>query len=109
MKNETSRRDFLGISALGLAAAVTPKDNVPPPAAAATAPENQTSKAGSVISIWVTFGDERFAPAPQATWSSSATARGSDQIQLNLTVKFQEILGFGVAFTDATCYTFNQL
>jgi hypothetical protein len=33
MKNETSRRDFLGISVLGLVAAVTPKEAVPAPAA----------------------------------------------------------------------------
>src|SRR5271155_5810245 len=109
MKNETSRRDFLGISALGLAAAVTPKEKLPPPAAAAAGPENQTSKDGSVISIWVTSGDERFATAPQATWSPSSAAPGSDQIQLNPGAKFQEIVGFGGAFTDATCYMFNQL
>src|ERR1700740_1329030 len=109
VKNETSRRDFLGISALGLAAAVTPKEKLPPPAVSTIVPENQASKAGSVISIWVTSGDERFAPAPQATWSPSPAAPGSDQIQLNPGVKFQEILGFGGAFTDATCYMFNQL
>ena len=28
---------------------------------------------------------------------------------LNPATKYQEILGFGGAFTDATCYTFNQL
>ncbi len=109
MKNETSRRDFLGISALGLAAAVTPKEKLPPRAATATGPENQASKEGSAISSWVTSGDERFAPTPQATWSPSPTAPGSDQIQLNPGAKFQEILGFGGAFTDATCYMFNQL
>ena len=109
MKIETSRRDFLGISALGLAAAVTPTEKVSPSAAAATGPENQTSKNGSVISSWVTSGDERFVTAPPATWSPSSAASGTDQIQLNPGVKFQEILGFGGAFTDATCYMFNQL
>ncbi len=109
MKNETSRRDFLGISALGLAAAVTPKQKVLPRAAAAAAPENQTPKDGSAISMWVTSGEERFAPAPRATWSPASSAPGSDRIQLNPDVKFQEILGFGGAFTDATCYMFNQL
>jgi glucosylceramidase len=109
VKNETSRRDFLGISALGLAAAVTRTEKVPPPSAAVTGLENARSKDGSVISIWVTSGDERFAPAPPATWSTSSAAPGADQIQLNPGVKFQEILGFGGAFTDAACYTFNQL
>src|ERR1700691_6459353 len=88
VQNETSRRDFLGISALGLAAAVTAKEKVSPSAAAAAAPENQASKAGSVISIWVTSGDERLAPAPQASWSPSSGAPRSDQIQLTSRVKF---------------------
>ena len=34
---------------------------------------------------------------------------GADQIQLNLGAKFQEIQGFGGAFTDAACYMLNQL
>jgi glucosylceramidase len=109
VKNETSRRDFLGISALGLAAAVTPKEKVPPPASAADGLKSQTSKPSPLISIWVTSGDERFAPAPEVSWSPSSAAPGVDQIQLNPGVKFQEILGFGGAFTDAACYMFNQL
>jgi glucosylceramidase len=109
VKNETSRRDFLGISALGVAAAVTPREKVPPPASAAAGPKNQTSKQGSLISVWVTSGDERFAPAPQTAWGPSSATPGADQIQLNPDVKFQEILGFGGAFTDAACYMFNQL
>jgi len=109
VKNETSRRDFLGISALGLAAAVTPKEEVSPRAFAAAGPKNQTSKQSSLISIWVTSGDERFAPAPPTAWSPSSAASGADQIQLNPDLKFQEILGFGGAFTDAACYMFNQL
>ena len=36
-------------------------------------------------------------------------APGAVQIVLNPTLKFQEILGFGGAFTDAACYTFNRL
>jgi glucosylceramidase len=109
VKNETSRRDFLGISALGLAAAVTPKEMVPSPATAIPEPENLASLGGSVISIWVTSGEERFAPASPATWTPSSAAPGADHIQLNPDLKFQEILGFGGALTDATCYMFNQL
>jgi glucosylceramidase len=43
------------------------------------------------------------------TWHPAAGTPVNDQIQLNPTIKFQEILGFGGAFTDATCYMFNQL
>jgi glucosylceramidase len=110
MGNQTSRRKFLGISALGLAAAVVP-DVVRPMAAATAKPSsgNEMLHNNPQISIWVTSGDERFAVAPQATWRPAVGTPASDQLLLNPSIKFQEILGFGGAFTDATCYMFNQL
>ena len=110
MKNHTSRRSFLGISALGLAAAVVP--DVALPMAAATAKPafgNDMSSTSPEISIWVTSGAEHFAGAPQAVWRAAAGTTTGDYLQLNPSTKFQEILGFGGAFTDATCYMFNQL
>jgi len=110
MTNRTSRRSFLELSAVGLAAAIVP--DVIRPAAAATATlasAKETSNRSPEISIWVTSGDERFASAPQATWHPAMGTPANPQLQLNPSTKFQEILGFGGAFTDATCYTFNQL
>ncbi len=105
---KTSRRKFLGLSALGLAAAVTPGELIRP-AAAASEPANENSNVSLEIAVWVTAGDERFAAAPKATWSLASATQGADQIRLNPGAKFQTILGFGGAFTDAACYTFNQL
>jgi glucosylceramidase len=107
--NQISRRNFIGMSALGLAAAAIPE--VVPPAAAEAAKLLSGSEMlnSPEISIWVTSGEERFAVAPRATWRSAAGTPANDQLQLNPTIKFQEILGFGGAFTDATCYMFNQL
>ena len=110
MTHPTSRRSFLELSALGLAAAIVP--DVVRPAAAATAKlasGNQMSNSSPQISIWVTSGDERFAAAPPATWRPAAGTPAGDPLQLNPSTKFQETLGFGGAFTDATCYMFNQL
>lgn len=111
MSNQTSRRSFLGISAMGLmAAAVT--DVVRPASATTvtmTGSGNEMSTSSPEISMWVTSGDERFAAAPRATWRPAAGTPTSDQLRLNPSVKFQEVLGFGGAFTDATCYTFNRL
>ena len=107
--NQISRRNFLEMSALGLAAAAVP-DVVPPASAEEAKPPSASEMLNSPeISIWVTSGDERFAVAPRATWRSAAGTPANDQLQLNPTIKFQEILGFGGAFTDATCYMFNQL
>lgn len=108
MTNETSRRDFLGISALGLAAAVAPKE-VARSAAAAIGQDHEPAKIGGEISMWVTSGEDRFAAASRVKWSAASTTAGADQIRLDPGIQFQEILGFGGAFTDAACYTFNQL
>jgi len=108
MAQQTSRRSFLGISALGLAAAVAP-DELVGPAVAASEPENQRSNIHPDISVRVTSGDQRFAAAPKATWRRASPTPGSDQLRLNPGTKFQPILGFGGAFSDAACYTFNRL
>jgi glucosylceramidase len=107
--NQISRRNFLEMSALGLAAAAVP-DVVSPASAEAAKPASTSEMLNSPqISTWVTSGEERFAVAPRATWRPAAGTPANDQLQLNPTIKFQEILGFGGAFTDATCYMFNQL
>jgi len=108
MARQTSRRNFLGLSAFGLAATVVPGELVRP-AVAASELTNETSNVHPDISIWVTSGDERFAAAPKATWRPASGTAGNDQLRLNPSVKFQQILGFGGAFTDAACYSFNRL
>jgi glucosylceramidase len=108
MTRQTSRRGFLGLSALGLAAAVTPYESVRP-AAPVSEFENETSRVSPEISVWVTSGEERFAAAPKAAWRPAWSTPGADQLRLNPGTKFQRILGFGGAFTDAACYTFNRL
>jgi glucosylceramidase len=107
MSSQTSRRSFLGVSALGLAAAAVPA--AVRPAAAVTKSGDETSNSSREISIWETSGDQRFAAATRVTWSPTVGASTTDQLWLNPSTKFQEILGFGGAFTDAACYTFNQL
>src|ERR1700729_2309880 len=102
--NQISRRNFLEMSALGLAAAAVP-DVVPPAPAGEAKPASASEMLNSPeISIWVTSGEERFAIAPRATWRPASGTPANDQLQLNPTIKFQEILGFGGAFTDAACY-----
>jgi glucosylceramidase len=72
-------------------------------------PVNETPKVGAEISIWVTVGEERFAAAPPAIWGPAPETPRADQIRLDPAKKFQEILGFGGAFTEAACTMFNQL
>ena len=107
--NRISRRNFLRISAMGFAAAAVPK--VLPPASAEEAQLGSVSEMlhSREISVWVTSGDERFVSAPRVTWRPASGEPVNDRVQLNPSIKFQGILGFGGAFTDATCYMFNQL
>jgi len=76
----TSRRDFLGISALGLAAGVVANEAgavVLRPTVSADADSDAAAAIlapDTDISVWVTAGDERFAAAPKAAWVASGMA-----------------------------------
>lgn len=97
---------------MGLASAVARGESVRP-RSIVTDTENQNANINPEISVWVTSGDDRFASAPKARWTpvsaAASAASSADYIQLNPGTNFQQILGFGGAFTDATCYTFNRL
>ncbi len=101
MSSEQTRREFLKISAIGVSAAATtdlasafPRSGVPP----------QSQE----ISVRVTGGTNRYANAPSLVWRNADKATDG-AIMINPDRKFQEMLGFGAAFTDAACYTFNRL
>ena len=94
--SETTRRDFLRIISVATAALIAPRSS-----GAATALE-------SGIHGWVTSGDRRFAPIEAPQWRA-ASGNLSSVIQVDPTHRYQEILGFGGAFTDASCYLFNKL
>jgi glucosylceramidase len=100
-----TRRTFLELSAFGLAAVAGPKavrsetvGNSP-----------QAAKSLSPISVWVTSDNERVASSPSLVWSPSSAPTGAEQLQLTPQMRYQEILGFGGAFTDAACYSLNRL
>jgi glucosylceramidase len=108
MARKTSRRGFLGLSALGLAAAVAPGELIQSVTAASQGGNESLNVSGD-ISVWVTSGEDRFAAAAKVSWRPVAPTAGTEQIRLDPSTKFQQVLGFGGAFTDATCYMFNQL
>jgi glucosylceramidase len=60
------------------------------------------------IDVHLTSGSRRFAREAPVSWRPATTAP-DDAIVLNPREKYQNVLGFGAAFTDAACYTFNQL
>ena len=100
-----TRRGFLEISALGLAAAAVPD------ALGAGRADRKLPPGHSQISVWVTSDNQRYQAGPVIRWNelSGDAGAAAGRIQINPDEKFQGILGFGGAFTDAACYTFNRL
>src|SRR4029077_15296335 len=100
MSAAQTRRNFLKLSAAGLAASTA----LPSWGAPSSSPPG-----ASEITVRVTDEKRLFERAPALAWRSGPGKPSAGIIQLNPETKFQEILGFGAAFTDASCYTFNQL
>src|SRR5580765_4981504 len=94
---EQSRREFLKLSACGVVAAGG--------ARAATA---FPAPVPGEISVRVTGAQVRYQGAAPVRWKSGVRSTGP-VVVLDPEKKYQEILGFGAAFTDAACYTFNRL
>ena len=104
MAPDSTRRDFLKTSGMGMAALAT--GNVA--AKAASSLHAATPKVGS-ISVWVTTDDQKMQAGSPASWRKASGAANKIAVVIDPEKKFQEILGFGGAFTDAACYMFNEL
>ncbi len=100
MSSEKTRRDFLKLSACGVMASTVEVAAALP---GSPAPEPQPGE----ITVRVTGGNKRYEAQPLLAWKSGAGT--GNVIELNPAKKFQEMLGYGAAFTDAACYTFNRL
>ena len=100
---ETTRRDLLKLSLVGLTATAGAK--------ALPVFQNTASSASTPgkMRIWITNQTLRYAAAEPVAWRQASGQPSTPAIVLNPDQKFQDILGFGAAFTDAACSTFNQL
>jgi glucosylceramidase len=98
MKNQ-SRRVFLQQSAtMAASLACTAKLSALSMAAPASAP----------LRAWITSGQDRFKPLTLEPWRA-ASSTSSAAVELDAGQRFQSILGFGAAFTDASCYLFGRM
>ena len=62
----------------------------------------------SPVHVWSTWRDRRHAPAEPLAWKP-AEQIAADAIVLDPAAKKQDILGFGAAMTDSSCYVLSQL
>jgi glucosylceramidase len=60
------------------------------------------------IGVRLTAGTKRYAEEAPLEWQPAGSPSAA-AIVLEPGNSYQEVLGFGAAFTDAACYTFNQL
>ncbi len=95
-----NRRDFLKLAAsVGASAGV----------AGAPQLRADTEPAPGPVRAWRTSQDQKFqeieSPPQWQAWSSVSPAG----IHLDPNTRSQEVLGFGGAFTDASCYLFHQM
>jgi glucosylceramidase len=94
----SSRRGFLK-AASGAAAALTVGKAMPALAAAGSS---------GPVRVWSTYRDRRYAAGEALVWKPM-TGVVADAIVLDPGTAKQEILGFGGAMTDATCYVLSQM
>src|SRR5262249_21969472 len=104
MSNYPTRRDFLKVSSLGAATLASMS------ALTGQSPRTDASSArGKDISVWVTDEKQRLAQLPHLSWQPAPIQAVQETVILTPKRAFQDILGFGAAFTDAACYTLNRL
>lgn len=60
------------------------------------------------IRSWVTTREQKFQPGQTGSWQTGVGASG-DEISIDTEKRFQSILGFGGAFTDASCYLLSRM
>lgn len=94
-----SRRGFLKAASVA-AAALAVSRRIP-----AWASEAATR---GPVRVWATFRDRRYAQAEPLAWKP-ATEVAADAIVVDPGTAKQQVLGFGGAMTDATCYVLSQL
>jgi len=98
---ESSRRNFLKLS--GLALVANSAGAVP------MFSDSMASPTPGQISVRVTNDKLQYSAANPVIWKPGSTGILQNTIVLDAEKKNQEILGFGAALTEASCYMFNQL
>jgi glucosylceramidase len=93
--NPNNRRNFLKISSAGVLSL-------------ASGSAHPTASSPGAIQVRVTAGSHTFAEAPSVSWRRQTSSHGAC-ITIQPDVSFQNVLGVGAAFTDASCYTLNRL
>jgi glucosylceramidase len=115
----TTRRDLLKIGGLGIGAAAANALGVAPVSAGARANAAATvtprdgslaaPPAGPASAEITDKSGKRLTAGAAVTWAKAAKNAPAADVTIDPTKTAQTILGFGAAFTDASCYTVSRL
>ena len=98
--HKTNRRDFMKLVA-STSAAVAAADVLPAYGESVAVPRR--------VRAWRTTRDAKFQPVQSPPQWETGGEISPLAINLDPATQYQEILGFGGAFTDASCYLMNQM
>lgn len=104
MQNKSTRRDFLKTSGTGIVTVAA--SSILPTAMVVAQP---SAPGTGEASVWTTSGEDRLKRQAPTQWKSAHGTASASSVLVQPEKSFQPILGFGAAFTDAACYTFNRL
>jgi glucosylceramidase len=93
---KSSRRGFLK-TATGTAAALTFANRIP-----------DWAQGAGPVKVWSTYRDRRHVQGESIAWKPAGQV-AAEAIALDPKAAKQEVLGFGAALTDSTCYVLNQM
>ena len=68
----------------------------------------QVAPGSPSVRAWITEGEQRFNDFAVDPWQASTSVSGPD-VEIDPTQQFQSILGFGGAFTEASCYLLSRM
>jgi glucosylceramidase len=103
MRNNSTRRTFLQLSAIGLATTAAAK------VAVTSTSETPVPDPAGELKVWATDPRAHCAQAQSISWQKDTLGTSAPRILLDPGKTFQSVLGFGAALTDAACYMFEQL
>ena len=93
---KSSRRKFLK-NATGTAATLAMASRLP-----------LWAEGSGPVKVWSTYRDKRHVSGEALAWKSTDQV-AAEAIALDLRATRQEVLGFGAAMTDASCYVLSQM
>lgn len=93
-----NRRTFLKQSAVAAASVTLPVNRL----------WSLSASPATGLRAWVTAGEDRFRETSVAPWQPASQISGP-AIEIDPAQRFQSILGFGGAFTDASCYLLSRM